>query len=265
MNGGLELNRANTELSQYEPSQPTVQFELHSKTPVEDEEVYMQMTPATSVENFNNENSVQRKLHKNVSLTKSYEPPKDTSRVNVSRRTSLPYTSEYFREEDVYVNDEGLAGELSQENYVVMNLSNNNEQEEYIAPSDLIMNNQTHYGQDEEQELYMEMETQPPIPRKSVLPATQPRKNTGKTRKDTLDNEYVKITGSDQKLRNYLSDEQLAPKYVNVQRSGDPRLRSVTSPALTANPVKKVELDEQPIYQNFEEEGEGESYYGIVD
>ena len=259
-------NQSSTEVKQ----ESAVQFELTStetKTPTDDEDVYMAMTPATSIENLANESQVPNKQHQKLSFTKSYDPPSNAAHTNISKRTSLPYTGEYFDDEDLYANEDDLAGDRSQENYVVMDLHGNNVAEDYIVPSDLIIGNSQTFQQQEEceQELYMDMETQPPIPRKGVVPARQNKNVRDTNRKDTLDNEYVRITGIDQKLRNHLSDEQLAPKYVNVQRSGDPRLRSVTSPVYTKNePVKKIEIEEQPIYQNFDEDN-GESFYGNID
>ena len=243
----------------------------------EEEEFYMQMTPTTSVENVQNEHSSSDiRQHKKVALTRSYEPQSSNAPRRMSeQRRSMPYGGSKDEEQEIYYNKEFQEDEQSQENYVVMELSERNEPEEYLAPSDIMMQISQQDDDEGGQELYMEMDHQPPVPRKGVvLPAAAPtsrqhdqRQNAN--RKETLDNQYVKITGQDKKLKkSFLSNEQLAPQYVNVQRDGDPRLRSVTSPAMSAvqPPVKKVEFefDEQPIYQNFSPEDDDESYYGNV-
>ena len=249
---------------------PSTQLEMTSRNfqdkhqQEDEEEFYMQMTPAASVENLSSAPS----RHKKVSVTHSYEPASNTSQPindDFTKRRSLPYSGQTFHEEqDIYTND-GCDDEASQENYVVMDLSEQQEPEEYVVPMELLKNSQM---QEDEQELYMDMSNPPPVvPRKGVvLPAARQHEQPNVRRKETLDNQYVKITGQDQKLKSFQSDERLAPKYINVQRQGDPRLRSVTSPAMSGSTaVKKVEInEEQMIYQNFTEEDEGESYYGNV-
>ena len=229
----------------------------------EEEDVYMQMTPATSVENIVHNET---RPHKKISLTHSYEPQTNASQVKAvsPHRMSLQYSSIHHEDdEDIYANEDHISDdEDSQENYVAMDLSEHHVQEEYVDPSEFRSNvSQVPVDESDEQELYMDMGSQPRIPNKGVvLPGAKgPTK-----RKETLDNQYVKIQ-SHQQIKNYLSNEQLAPKYVNVQRDGDPRLRSVTSPPVSAvgGFSRRGEIDEQPIYQNFNED-EVESYYGNV-
>ena len=89
----------------------------------EEEEFYMQMTPATSVENVRKET----RPHKKVSLTHSYEPQTNASRVNAvsPHRMSLPYDGGHQEdEEEIYCNEDYIGDDAdSQENYEAMDLS----------------------------------------------------------------------------------------------------------------------------------------------
>ena len=243
-----------------------------------EEDVYMQMTPASSVENLENESSAEERKHKKVKLsyTQSLEP--QTTAPPVKVRISTGSLTAFTRvggniddDQEVYVNPGELEEEEEdhQEDYEVMEHNERQEPEDYV-----VFVNSSRNEEVEEQELYTEMDHYPPVPSKSVITPsakTPEKQGADGTRKKTLDNQYVKIVGNDPRAalkRNMnLSNEQLNkdPKYVNVQRHNDPRLRSVTSPPMTSSkplkaPKPKIRADEQPIYQNYTVE-ETEKFY----
>lgn len=228
----------------------------------EEDEFYTDMTISSS--NLIKNNGIPQPAHKPLGLTKSYEPP-PPAKSNVgdrhSHRLSLPPQSPGHHveiEQEIYDNphadEDDTEDTASQENYMVMEHGQGYEQEEYVTS--VGVNDQY---QDEEQELYTEMDISggPTIPKRAIVPPPAKVASGNKqTRKETLDNEYVTMTGRDNaKLRSYLSDEKLgkAPKYINVQRSGDPRLRSVTSPLQSSGPPAPPHTTE-----------EDESFYGNV-
>lgn len=212
----------------------------------EEEQFYTDMT--LSMTNLH-DGGLTTPTHKPLGLTKSYEPPQksDPMRSEERHRLSLPPQSPSHNiedDQDIYVNPQiDEDSDASQENYTEMEHGAEvYEQDEYMTSAEV--NNQF---EDEEQELYTEMNvsTGPAIPKRAVVPppSSSRSNNVNNTRKETLDNQYVTVNGRDAKLKAYLSDEKLgqAPKYINVQRPGDPRLRSVTSPLQSSGMPPPVE------------------------
>ena len=249
------------------------------------ESVYIKMSPANSRENLDEiERSVPKK-HKNVGISRSFEKPRDVSVVVLSNVHTLPPGGSLKEEDEqeLYVNYEGQDDEI---------------QEQYVDPSELLQDNSNQpvdylssgrfdsYQQqddDEEQELYVEVDC-PPIPMKAIVSPT-PKSPLGhetsydNSRRETIDNEYVRITRHkpDQQgkpvqqdkpvpmFKGRSSEDLITPKYMNVKRNDDPRLRSVTSPDITPAPGKTPpEPIDEPLYQNVTHDG-NEHFYGNVD
>ena len=107
-------------------------------------------------------------------------------------------------------------------------------------------------GGDEEQDMYEDLSGNYPIvPPRGVLPAVAPHPPVVRhNRKETLDNQYVKMTKQGrQEIHRSIDNVLIAQHgYVNVSRDDQLRLRAITSPNMTGRGEVGGDDDEQEEY-----------------
>ena len=167
------------------------------------ESVYVKMSPATSLEVLNREAPNQHKRVVGPSL--SYQPPA-TSR-------QYEHSQQQWRNSDP-----------QQECYEDMTWGSQVD----VAGGD---------GEDDEQGMYEDLSGNYPIvPQRSVLPAAAPHPPVVRhNRKETLDNQYVKMTKKGREELHRSTDNVLMANhsYVNISRDDQLRLRAITSPDMS--------------------------------
>ena len=243
------------------------------------ESVYVDMSPVNSRENLDEiERSVPKKRQK-VGISRSFEKPRDVSVVVLSNVHTLPPGGTLMEEDEqgLYVNYEGHDDEI-QEQYVdpsELLQDDSNQPVDYLSSGRFDSSHQQ--DDDEEQELYVDVDC-PPIPMKAIVSPSAKSPfvhvtSSDDSRRETIDNQYVRITRhkpvqQDKPVpisKGRSSEDLIPPKYMNVKRNDDPRLRSVTSPDITPAPGKTPpEPIDEPLYQNVTH-NENEYLYGNVD
>lgn len=177
------------------------------------ESMYVKMSPAPSQEGLNRDVPMpQNEPHKRVvGPSLSYQPPPRTHPPLQSRSSEPP--QEYY--EDMTWGSQ-------------VNVSAEEE--------------------DEEQGVYEDLSGgQPIVPPRGIRPAVAPGPPVVRNgRKETLDNQYVKMTKKRAELHRSTDNVLVANhSYVNVRREDQLRLRAITSPEISSSPFRDEE-DAEP-------------------